>query len=132
MKKKKSATKKSTAKKSAGKKAGAKKSTGKKPAAKKPIVKGISTKRSTLTFLTESLPGFTAGRGTKTVIQAIGGTPPYSFGLSQGSTLPVGLSLDSQGTLWGTPKRSGDTTIFVKVIDLIGNNKTQAFDLQVM
>jgi len=124
--KKKSATKKTTAKKSNTRKSTAKKST-----ARKSITTKVGTKRSTLTFLTESLPGFTVGRAAKTMIQATGGTPPYSFGLSQGSVLPVGLSLNNQGTLWGSPKQSGDTTIFVKVIDLIGNNKTQAFDLQV-
>jgi hypothetical protein len=140
MKKKKSATKKSTrsnAKKSVGKKAGAKKSAGKravvtKSTPPKAIAKRLSTKRSTLTFLTESLPGFNVGRATKTTIQAAGGTPPYSFGLSQGSALPAGLSFNYQGTLWGTPTQSGDTTIFVKVIDLIGGHVTQAFDLQVI
>jgi hypothetical protein len=136
MTKKKSATKKSTVKKSTTRKPTAKKSTAKKTTAtkataKKSIAKKISTKRSTLTFLTESLPAFTVGRLKKTRIQAVGGTPPYSFGLTQGSSLPAGLGLNYQGTLWGTPTQAGDTTIFVKVIDLIGGHLTQAFDLQI-
>lgn len=134
--------KKSTAKKSPGakkttrtkatKKAAAKKTARNKPAAKK-IVRALASRaRSSLTFLTENLPAFTVGRAKKTSIQAVGGTKPYSFGLSQGSTLPAGLSLNYMGTLWGTPQQSGDTTIYVKVIDFVGANVTQAFDLQVM
>lgn len=129
--KKKSATKKSTTKKSPPKKAIKKRSTLKKAVITKSIGPTSLKKKSTLTFLTESLPGFTVGRGTKTRIQAIGGTAPYSFGLSQGSSLPAGLSLDYQGKLSGTPTQSRDTTIFVKVIDFVGGNVTQAFDLQV-
>jgi hypothetical protein len=131
MKKKKSATKKPATKKSATRKPTAKKSTDKKTTAKKSIGKKLSTKRSTLTFLTESLPGFTVGRLKKTRIQAVGGTPPYSFGLAQGSNLPAGLGFNYQGTLWGKPTQAGDTTIFVKVIDLIGGHLTQAFDVQI-
>ena len=129
---KKSPSAKKTTRTKATKKAAAKKTARSKPAAKKSVRSVVSRGRSTLTFLTESLPAFTVGRAKKTSIQAVGGTKPYSFGLSQGSTLPVGLSLNYQGTLWGTPKQSGGTTIFVKVIDFVGANLTQAFDLQVM
>ena len=128
--------KKSTSKKSrSAKKTVTKKSTARKPARKKTVAKKIIRQvggSSTLTFLTESLPAFTVGHAKKTSIKAIGGTKPYSFGLSQGSTLPAGLSFNYRGTLWGTPQQSGDTTIFVKVIDFVGANLTQAFDLQVI
>lgn len=134
--KKKNTTKKSTAKKTTQKKTAAKKSPAKKSARQKPAAKKVaprlaSVRRSTLTFLTESLPGFTVGRAKKTIIEAVGGTKPYSFGLSQGSTLPAGLNLNYKGTLWGTPTQSGDSTIFVKVIDFVGAHLTQAFDLQI-
>jgi hypothetical protein len=132
---KKSNARKTTAKKSTARKASAKKSPAKKSSGKKAIaVKAVERKlikRSTLTFLTESLPGFTVGRPKKFRIQAVGGTPPYSFGLSQGSALPAGLNLNYQGILFGTPTQSGDTTIFVKLIDFVGANVTSAFDLQI-
>ena len=130
MKKKSTSKKSSSARKTGTKKPAARKPTRKKTVAKRIIrpVRGIST----LTFLTESLPGFTVGHAKKTSIKAVGGTKPYSFGLSQGSTLPAGLSFNYRGTLWGTPQQSGDTTIFVKVIDFVGAHLTQAFDLQVM
>lgn len=136
MTKKKTAAKKSTAKRSTAKKAAAKKSPAKKSTAKKAAITKSAfpvpiKKRSTLTIITESLPAFTVGRGKKTSIQASGGTPPYTFSLAQGSALPSGLNFNWQGTLWGTPTQSGDTTIFVKVIDLIGGHLTQAFDLQI-
>jgi len=65
-----------------------------------------------------------------TRIQAIDGAPPYSFGISQGA-LPLGLTFNSNGNLSGTPKESGDMTIFVKVTDFAGAHLTQAFDLEV-
>jgi hypothetical protein len=135
MAKKKSVSRKVAPKKSGAKKTSAKKSSPKKSPAKKTAkpryVKSALGPRSTLTFLTESLPGFTVGRLKKFRIQAVGGTKPYSFGISQG-TLPAGLALNYQGTLWGKPTQSGDTTIFVKLIDFVGAHLTQAFDLQVM
>jgi hypothetical protein len=132
----KSGAKKTTGKKTTGRKPAAKKSTGRKPARKRapvkkaPVVGAISRGRSTLTFLTESIPGFTVGQAKKTRVQAIGGTPPYTFSITQG-TLPAGLNFNYMGTLGGTPTQSGYSTIFVKVIDLIGNHLTQAFEVQV-
>src|SRR6266513_1016742 len=97
---KESAAKKSAAKKPAGKKTAKKKLAPKKPAVKKMVAPRVLVRRSTLTFLTENLPGFTVGQAKKTVIQAVGGAQPYSFGITQG-TLPVGLNFNYMGTLWG-------------------------------
>ncbi len=128
--KKKTASKKSTAKKSTARKAAGKKSAPKKSAVRKKVAKQVRSAQSTLTFLTESLPAFQVGRLKKTRIQAVGGTKPYSFGISQG-TLPAGLNLNYMGTLYGSPTQAGNTTIFVKLIDFVGAHLTQAFDLQV-
>ncbi|MEY2502820.1 MAG: large repetitive protein [Verrucomicrobiota bacterium] len=135
---KKAAPKKSKAQRTSGKTTGKKSAAKKKPARKTAAksvrsggTKRLLASRSTLTFLTESLPAFMVGRAKKARIQGVGGTKPYSFGISQG-TLPAGLHLNYRGTLYGTPTVAGDTTIFVKLIDFVGSHITQAFDLQVM
>lgn len=87
-------------------------------------------KQSTLTFITESLPAFTAGEPKKVRLEVSGGTPPYSFEITEGE-LPRGLSL-TRGTIFGEARRAADTTIFVKVTDKAGASLTQAFNLQVI
>ena len=136
---KKAAPKKSKAKKTSGKttrkKSVAKKKPAKKPAAKSvkgaTRIRSLATTTSTLTFLTESLPAFTVGQAQKTSIQGVGGTKPYSFGITQG-TLPAGLNFNYRGTLGGTPTQAGYTTIFVRLADFVGNHLTQAFEVQVL
>src|SRR4051812_22337535 len=127
----KKAAKKSTSRNAAAKKSPAKTTAGKKSTKAPTRRSALATTRSTLTFLTESLPAFTVGRAKKVSIQGVGGRKPYSFGITQGP-LPTGLSLNYRGTLYGTPTQAGDTTIFVKLIDFVGSHVTQAFDLQVM
>jgi hypothetical protein len=85
---------------------------------------------STLTFLTESLPGFFVGQPANFQIEAIGGTPPYHFELVDG-TLPAGLHLNSNGKITGKPTAVADTTIFVQLTDSAGCTLTQAFAVRV-
>ena len=85
---------------------------------------------SDLTFQTESLPGFTVGQAYDFDIQAVGGTPPYQFQLTQGS-LPAGIVLSSDGKLSGTPTEATGTTAFIKLSDSAAGHLTQAFDCQV-
>ncbi|MDQ6652976.1 MAG: putative Ig domain-containing protein [Acidobacteriota bacterium] len=90
----------------------------------------MSQNQSTLTFITESLPGFFVGESAQVDIEASGGTTPYSFEITEG-TLPNGLHLTEGGRISGTPTESGDTTVFVKVTDNEGSHLTQAYDVQV-
>src|SRR2546429_3388377 len=85
---------------------------------------------SDLTFQTESLPAFTVGQTYDFDIQAVGGTPPYQFQLTQGS-LPAGIVLSSNGKLSGTPTDAAGTTAFIKLSDSAAGHLTQAFDCQV-
>lgn len=86
---------------------------------------------STLTFLTESLPDFHLGQFANFKIQAIGGTPPYTFQITSGA-LPPFLFLLPNGRIIGLPIVVADTTIFVKLTDSMGCTLTQAFAVRVV
>ena len=86
--------------------------------------------QSTLTFITESLPGFTVDVPYNFTLEAVGGVPPYEFALTQGE-FPDGVNLSASGTISGTATVAGDTTAFVKLSDSEGAHLTQAFDCQI-
>jgi len=86
--------------------------------------------QSTLTFITESLPAFTVGEPYDFDLEAVGGTPPYTFQLTQGA-LPDGIGLSPGGKISGTATQAGDVTAFVYLTDAAGSHLTQAFDCQV-
>ncbi|SRR6266550_4344984 len=86
---------------------------------------------STLTFITESIPQFTVGVFQEFVLEPGGGSPPYTFAITQG-TLPPGLTLDSDGTISGTPTASGLFTPFFKLTDSAGDDLTQAIEVTVV
>jgi hypothetical protein len=83
-----------------------------------------------LTFISESIPDFTVGVAGHFDFVVSGGTPPYSFNITQG-TLPRGLTLSKTGKLSGTARRPADTTVFIKVTDHVHANLTQAFPVRV-
>lgn len=85
---------------------------------------------STLTFITESLPDFTQFTPANFQIEAVGGAPPYTFEITQG-TMPTGLSLSQTGLITGTPTQVADTTVFVKLSDAANDSITQAFAVRV-
>lgn len=89
-----------------------------------------TTENSTLTFITESLPEMEVGQEYAEWLQVSGGTPPYSFQVTQG-TLPPGIQVTSEGTVNGVPTQAGATTFFVEVTDNAGSNLTQAFAAEV-
>ena len=85
---------------------------------------------STLTFITESLPEFTQFVPANFQIEAVGGTPPYTFDITQG-TMPTGMTLSASGLITGAPNQVADTTVFVKLSDAANDNLTQAFAVRV-
>jgi hypothetical protein len=85
---------------------------------------------STLTFLTESLNDFQLNQPVNFQIEAIGGTPPYRFEITDGA-LPAGLHLNANGKITGKPTEVADTTIFVLLTDSSGCHLTQAFAVRV-
>jgi hypothetical protein len=50
-------------------------------------------------------------------LTASGGTPPYTWSLATGSSLPDGLTLAADGTITGTPSTAGTTEFTLTVTD---------------
>jgi hypothetical protein len=57
---------------------------------------------NTAIYTFPTLPSATQRYAYQAVINATGGTPPYSYSLANGSSLPAGLTLSSTGTISGT------------------------------
>jgi hypothetical protein len=70
------------------------------------------TVENTLSITTTTLPNAVSGSQYKASIQATGGLGPYSFSLSQGSSLPPGLGLASKGVITGNVSPADATFIF--------------------
>jgi len=70
-----------------------------------------------LLITTTSLPNGVAANAYNASIAASGGTPPYNFALSNGTTLPAGLSLSAAGAISGTPATPGTSNFTVQVTD---------------
>jgi len=67
---------------------------------------------------TSSLPAGTEGTAYNQTVQATGGLTPYAFSLANGTLLPAGLSMNSTGSITGTPTGPNVTTNFtVQVAD---------------
>jgi hypothetical protein len=83
-----------------------------------------SSTASPLTIVTTSLPAGTVGTaytGNYAGVYAAGGTPDYSYAITQGS-LPGGLTLDpSSGIISGTPTTGGTFSFTVQASDSGGS-----------
>ena len=69
-----------------------------------------------LSVLTATLPHPAAGHGYRVALQAGQGTSPYVWAFLRGA-LPPGLWLGRDGTIGGTPQRSGRWSFTVRVTD---------------
>lgn len=67
-----------------------------------------------LKITTTSLPVAVAGASYSATLEAVGGTPSYSW---TSTGLPTGLSLSSEGVISGTPTTSGTTPVTFTVTD---------------
>jgi hypothetical protein len=88
------------------------------------IVSGV------LTIATQVLSFAALGQPYTAVLQAILGTPPYTWSLLTGS-LPPGLALDTAGNLTGTANTRGSYTFTVKVTDAVAATATASFTITV-
>ncbi len=64
-------------------------------------------------------------------LAATGGSAPYTWSLAQGSALPSGLTLTTNGTLNGTPLSQGSTSFTVVVTDHAGGHSPETISLTV-
>lgn len=64
-----------------------------------------------------SLPGGVAGGAYNQSLSATGGTPPYSYALAAGSSLPAGMVLLPGGVFSGAPTAAGTYSFTVQVTD---------------
>ena len=65
---------------------------------------------------------------TNTQVNAVGGTPPYTWSYSG---FPTGMSVNSTGVITGTPSVSGSFSPQVKVTDSVGGTATQNYSLSI-
>ncbi len=92
------------------------------------IYPGSATAPPALTIGTSSLAsGVVNGFYSATLI-ATGGTAPYSWNLASGS-LPGGLTLNSNGTISGTPNAGGTFNFSVRVADAGSQNSSKALSI---
>jgi hypothetical protein len=78
--------------------------------------------------LTGTLPVGTVGVAYSYTLKATGGTPPYSYALTAGS-LPPGLTLNSDGTISGTPTKPGASSFTVTATDSASTPATASLPL---
>jgi hypothetical protein len=81
-----------------------------------------------ITLTSPPLPNGTLGVPYSTTITASGGTAPYTFAVSVGST-PPGITLASDGSLSGTPVSAGSFPFTVTATDALGCMGSQTYTL---
>jgi hypothetical protein len=85
-----------------------------------------------LTVLTASLPNATLNATYSATLQGGGGTPPFSWLIVPGAgSLPLGLSLSTQGNITGTPTTGGSFSFTVQVTDSGGRTAAKALTISV-
>lgn len=81
------------------------------------VITLMVTPQLALAITITSLPNGTVGTAYSAILQASGGTQPYTWSISS-AALPPGLTLNSSaGTLSGTPTATGTTSFTVQVTD---------------
>ena len=79
---------------------------------------------------TATLPPGTVGVAYSQVLSTTGGKAPYAWSVSAGA-LPGGVSLNSSGTITGTPSKNGTFPFTARVMDGAGDADTQPLQMVV-
>ena len=102
-------------------------------AATEPLSIAVSAAVAPVQISTTSVPAGQVGVSYSTMVQATGGTTPYSWSISSGA-LPAGLTLTAgTGSISGTPTASGSFSFTAKVTDSTSPAQTamKAFTLTI-
>jgi uncharacterized protein (TIGR03437 family) len=86
---------------------------------------------SALSFTNVVLPMAYLGQNYRANLQAAAGAQPYTFSIVSGN-LPAGLTLDSNGTISGTPTVAGQSTVTFKVTDASGGTAVNTLTIGAM
>lgn len=85
---------------------------------------------TTLAVDTEVLPPAVLGFDYAIELDAVGGVPPYAWGVGDGE-VPPGLMVDAEGLISGTPESPADYVFEAVVTDDAGGEAARAFSLTV-
>lgn len=88
----------------------------------------ITVGAGALTISPITLPASVVGQPFTPTLTATGGTPPYVWSVSSGST-PAGVTLGSTGTFSGTPTAAGPSNFTVQVRDSAGATASRDFSV---
>ncbi len=78
----------------------------------------LTVQAAALSITTATLPGGMVGAAYASTLTASGGTTPYAWSLSGGSTLPPGLALNpASGAITGTPTVAGNFNFTIQASD---------------
>lgn len=100
------------------------------PVQTKSVPLSIAITSTELSITTASLAQGTEGAGYSETLHASGGTPGYSWSITNG-TLPAGLTLAANGAISGTPTQSGTFSFTATVNDSGSPVQTQSVGLSV-
>jgi len=95
-----------------------------------PVLAGASRVVHTLAITTSSLPAGTDGVAYSATLDASGGTAPYSWSILTGA-VPLGLVLNSSGSISGIPAVVGTQMIQLRATDATGFQVTAKVTVEV-
>jgi len=85
----------------------------------------------TITINPPTLPAGVFAVPYNHVLNAIGGTAPYTFAISAGA-LPAGVTLSTSGTISGAPTVTGTFNFTVRATDALGFQGTRAYTISIV
>ncbi|MEW6211010.1 MAG: putative Ig domain-containing protein [Acidobacteriota bacterium] len=96
------------------------------------VAVNVTSPAPPLSITTSSLASGTVGAAYSQTLAATGGTTPYVWSLAAGSgPLPTGLTLNSNGTITGTPSAAGTFNFTVQVNDSAQGSAQKAFSITI-